>query len=235
VPQHCDPDVLALLALGESVGSADDVTHLASCAHCQSELDQLRAVVTTSRSVEPADRPEAPPARVWERVVDELGLGGRAADDVPLLRPVAPRRGPTWRTLAVASVAAALIGALATLGILAVVSDGSPTVVARASLAALPAHSGSGTATVVGAGGGRALDVDVSGLGPVNGYYEVWLLDADGKKLVSLGLLRGTHARFALPPGVNIATYPVVDVSIEPADGNPAHSGNSVVRGRLAS
>jgi len=26
-----------------------------------------------------------------------------------------------------------------------------------------------------------------------------------------------------------------VDVSIEPADGNPAHSGNSVVRGRLAS
>jgi hypothetical protein len=34
---------------------------------------------------------------------------------------------------------------------------------------------------------------------------------------------------------VNISTYPVVDVSIEPADGNPAHSGNSVVRGRLAS
>jgi hypothetical protein len=68
-----------------------------------------------------------------------------------------------------------------------------------------------------------------------NGYHEVWLLDADANKLVSLALLRGTHGRFALPPGVNIATYPVVDVSIEPADGNPAHSGNSVVRGRLAS
>jgi anti-sigma-K factor RskA len=234
VQQHCDPDVLALLAMGESVGSAEDSTHLASCAHCQSDLDQLRAVVTTSRTVEPADWPEAAPAQVWERVLDELDLGGAAADVPPVL-PLAARRGPSWRALVVASVAAALTGVLGTLGVVAVVSDSSPSVVARASLAPLPDHSGSGTATVVGAGAGRALDIDVSGLGPVNGFYEVWLLDADGKKLVSLGLLRGTHGRFALPPGVNIATYPLVDVSIEPADGNPAHSGNSVVRGRLAS
>jgi len=235
VPQHCDPDVLALLALGESVGSSSDVGHLADCAHCQSELDQLRAVVTASRSVEPADRPSAPPAAVWERVAEELGLSTTTVD-VPLLA-FAPRRGPSWRTLAAASVAAALIGALATLGIVAAVSGGSAptTVVARASLAPLPAHSGSGTASVVDVGAGRALDIDVSGLGPVDGFYEVWLLDADGKKLVSLGLLRGTHGRFALPPGVDISTYPLVDVSIEPADGNPLHSGNSVVRGRLAS
>ena len=238
MPLHCDPDVLALLALGESVGSRDEVTHLASCAHCQSELDQLRAVVAASRSVQPADRPAEPPARVWQKVADELGLGDAAPPTgapVPLI--AVARRGPSWRVLAITSVAAALIGVLATLGAVRLFSGGSAAspVVARASLAALPRHSGSGTATVVGSGARRALDVDVSGLGPINGYYEVWLLDADGKKLVSLGLLRGEHGRFALPPGVNISTYPVVDVSIEPADGNPAHSGNSVVRGRLAS
>jgi anti-sigma-K factor RskA len=235
VPQHCDPDVLALLALGESVGSSSDVAHLGDCAHCQSELDQLRAVVAASRSVEPADRPSAPPPEVWDRVAKELGLSGTTVD-VPLVG-VLPRRGPSWRTLVAASLAAAVVGALATLGIVAAVSGGDTPakVVARASLAPLPLHSGSGTASVVDQGTQRALDIEVSGLGPVNGFYEVWLLDANGKKLVSLGLLRGSHGRFALPPGVNISTYPLVDISIEPADGNPAHSGNSVVRGRLAS
>jgi hypothetical protein len=34
---------------------------------------------------------------------------------------------------------------------------------------------------------------------------------------------------------VDVGEYPVVDVSIEPTDGDPAHSGNSVVRGTLSS
>lgn len=110
MPQHCDSDVLTLLALGESVGSSDDVTHLASCSHCQSEPDQLRAIVTTSRSVEPEDWPEAPPTRVWDRVADELNLGATTVD-VPLVLPVAARRTPSWRALVAACVAAALIGA----------------------------------------------------------------------------------------------------------------------------
>jgi anti-sigma-K factor RskA len=235
VPRHCDPDVLALLALGERVGSPDELAHLADCAHCQSELDQLRGVVTASRAVQPADRPEEAPAQIWDRVATELGLDGAAVPAEPVR--LAARRSPTWRTVAVASVAAAVIGVLGTLGVVALISeDSAPTsVVARASLAPLPEHTGSGTASVVGVGAQRQLDIDVSGLGPIDGYYEVWLLDAAGKKLVSLGLLRGSHGRFALPAGVDLSSYPVVDVSIEPADGNPAHSGNSVVRGSLAS
>jgi anti-sigma-K factor RskA len=63
----------------------------------------------------------------------------------------------------------------------------------------------------------------------------VWLLDAAGKRLVSLGLLDGSTATFAVPPQVDLADYPVVDVSLEPADGDPAHSGDSVVRGTLSS
>ena len=61
----------------------------------------------------------------------------------------------------------------------------------------------------------------------------MWLLGADGKRLVSLGLLDGTTARFPLPPEVDLSQFPVVDVSLEPADGNPAHSGDSIVRGTL--
>jgi len=30
-----------------------------------------------------------------------------------------------------------------------------------------------------------------------------------------------------------VADYPLVDISIEPYDGNPTHSGDSIVRGQL--
>ena len=87
-------------------------------------------------------------------------------------------------------------------------------------------------------GDGRVLELDVPTLTPdTKGFYEVWLLDEDAKRLVSIGLLdlsQGTTARFPIPDDIDLATYPVVDVSVEPADGNPAHSGDSVVRGTLA-
>jgi anti-sigma-K factor RskA len=63
----------------------------------------------------------------------------------------------------------------------------------------------------------------------------VWLLDSEAQRLVSLGLLEGDEGRFPLPEQVDVGEYPVVDVSIEPTDGDPAHSGNSVVRGTLSS
>ena len=39
---------------------------------------------------------------------------------------------------------------------------------------------------------------------------------------------------FALPAGLDLSEYPIVDVSDEPVDGNPAHSSVSIVRGTLA-
>ena len=83
--------------------------------------------------------------------------------------------------------------------------------------------------------GERVLVLDVSGLSQGDGVYEVWLLDSDAKRLVSLGLLDGSTGRFVLPPEVDVSDFPVVDVSIEPVDGDPAHSGDSVVRGILNS
>jgi hypothetical protein len=81
----------------------------------------------------------------------------------------------------------------------------------------------------------RVLEVDVSDLTKGDGFYEVWLLDANAQRLVSLGLLEGDTGRFPLPDQVDVSEFPVVDVSIEPVDGDPAHSGDSVVRGTLTS
>jgi hypothetical protein len=39
--------------------------------------------------------------------------------------------------------------------------------------------------------------------------------------------------RLTVPEGVRPGDYPEVDVSLEPDDGDPAHSGDSVLRGEL--
>lgn len=82
--------------------------------------------------------------------------------------------------------------------------------------------------------GGRAT-VKLTGLRPSSGqdFYELWLLGDDGQ-LVSLGALRvpesgSATAEVELP--VDPARFSFIDVSREPADGNPAHSSISVLRG----
>ncbi len=51
-------------------------------------------------------------------------------------------------------------------------------------------------------------------------------------RVQSLGALEGDE-RFVVPDGLAIDEFPLVDVSIEPIDGDPAHSSKSVLRGEL--
>ena len=67
---------------------------------------------------------------------------------------------------------------------------------------------------------GLVVRVDARSLPPSSGFHEVWLLDADATKLVSLGALpSGSVGTFTIPPGVELAEFPVVDISLEPYDG----------------
>ncbi len=67
---------------------------------------------------------------------------------------------------------------------------------------------------------------------PTTGYLELWLIDPTVTRLVSLGPLR-TDGIYDIPAGVDPAAFPIVDVSVEPVDGDPTHSGDSVLRGEL--
>lgn len=239
--EHGQPDDLALLALGEHHDSVDE-SHLAGCAQCQAEVDQLRAVVSSARAATREDVPQAPPAHVWEAVVAELGLGSSPASSPTEVPPAvaADRAGPRRRTLVLAAAAAAvglLVGSVVTGLLVSQGGDGLP-VLASTNLTVLADDGPGGDAEVLRNGSGRVLELDLPQLRPAPGYYEVWLLGADGQRLVSVGLLdlsQGSRARFPLPDDVDLAEFPVVDVSLEPADGNPAHSGNSIVRGTLTS
>jgi hypothetical protein len=65
-------------------------------------------------------------------------------------------------------------------------------------------------------------------------FYEVWAMGG-ATRLVSLGTFRvGADGRAAMtmPLTVDPRRFPVLDVSREPADGDPAHSAVSMLRSR---
>ncbi|BDV31898.1 anti-sigma factor [Microbacterium terricola] len=224
---HLDPDQLALLALGEPVGSPEDLAHLASCRQCSDELAQLSRTVQIARSTISDDELESPPPQVWAGIAAELGLGAAEPETTR-----APRRGvrTAW-ILAAALVAVAGIGA----GIWAVVVPPAPVTVASATLDAFPDHpTAAGTADVDRtADGTRRLVVTLDASTPETEYREVWLIRNDAQALISLGVLDGDEGSFPIPDGVDLAEYSLVDISVEPLDGDPAHSGDSIVRGEL--
>jgi anti-sigma-K factor RskA len=223
---HPSEDDLALLALGEPVDDVD--AHVRACAVCEREVLALASTVDTARRADLTDLPAPPPA-VWQRITDELGL----QEPAPVLRP---RRSP-WRRPQLGGGAALLTAAAAAVSLLVLPSGGdrAPGTPDRPSAPLSALGSVQATGRVVLAGGAeRSLVVDTSGLPQADGFYEVWLLDLDQGRMVALGALDDTgRGRLTVPDGVRLGDYPAVDVSLEPDDGDPAHSGDSVLRGPL--
>ncbi|HSO04141.1 MAG TPA: anti-sigma factor [Candidatus Limnocylindrales bacterium] len=258
---HCDETTLALAALGEDI-PADEAAHLHSCSLCTTDLAELIEVVTLGREA-PAELPEVPD-RVWAGIRRELSLAGApdGSDSGSGLRHLsAPRtsvadadahvadnnvvrldrrrsRGPLWGVAAVAAAAGALVGGAVVWSAVERGSSGagsSEQFVAQAVLAPLSETvTAPGEATVLDSADGEVVRVDARSLPANDGFYEVWLLDADATKLIALGALpAGSIGTFTIPPGLSIDDYPVVDISLESYDGDPSHSKNSLMRGEL--
>ncbi|SEQ71643.1 hypothetical protein [Microlunatus flavus] len=68
---HTDPELLALLALGEEVGSEADREHVRSCPVCAAELAELQHVVTLARGAADLAMSDPDP-RVWEAIRTEI-------------------------------------------------------------------------------------------------------------------------------------------------------------------
>ncbi|MDN5767360.1 MAG: anti-sigma factor [Humibacillus sp.] len=111
------------------------------------------------------------------------------------------------------------------------------TTVSQATLSTLDANDPKrmGEAAVVSTAHGFELTIDTTK--PVDagdGYLEVWLINRDLKRMVSVGVLRdnGTAA-FPISQSLIDQGYVVVDISLEQYDDNSVHSGDSVMRGKL--
>jgi Anti-sigma-K factor rskA len=251
--QHCSSEQLALAALQEPLPPRD-ADHVAGCARCRQEIASLR------RGVDPLAVPELaapagtvpPPPSVWEAIADRTGVSARPRPEIvasprlpvpgPLPVPPAEDGGrarvlPLRRRLRVllAAAAALVVGAGVGAGAVALRgSGGDGSVVVSAPLAPVQGDRASGTASLVERDGTRVLRVDLRAPAPAGGeYYEVWLAEPDLQHMVAVGVLHDGQGTMDLPDGLDVSSYPYVDVSLEPLDGDPAHSAVSVARGRL--
>lgn len=216
-----DPDAARLARLGRVARSRDD--------------DADEVVLTP------------PPAPLWDRIAAATRDGTDAADaDVTAAdvsdtdgRPSRPGRSegpgrarPTGWWLA---AAAAVVVALAMGAVVSWQGRDDDSLVASAELEPLVPEAGAPVAArLVETGDGLRLELAVTDadLPPGDGFHEVWLLDPEAAGMVSLGPLRPDE-RYLLPPNVDYRDFPVVDISAEPPDGDPTHSGASLLRGTL--
>ncbi len=267
---HSDPEVLAMIAMGEIDIPADDRRHVESCAQCSSEIVSLRRIPDIARAGVPDGPLAAPRAAVWSQISSTLAFPAdvqpapfepmRAAASATVVAQ--PDAGPSrqgssapapavpvdisrasgrrrsrarrrWIPLLAAAAVVAVAGGVATTVVLT--REPASTVLADVELRALPAWNGArGEAVVKEAPDGSrdvAVTVDLPATG--DGYREVWLLTPDLSGLISIGVLTSDDATFAVPAGVDLDEYSVVDVSAEHVDGDPAHSGDSIVRGSI--
>lgn len=105
--------------------------------------------------------------------------------------------------------------------------------VAETTLDPLSGAGASGRATVREDGGTRVLEVALQAPPLADAYYEVWLMETNAQLMVPVGVLHAGDTALPLPDRLDLAAHPLVDVSVEPLDGHPEHSGLSVARGQL--
>jgi len=255
---HLDPERLALVALGEELTDAEH-EHLETCDVCAIELAELERTVAVGRSTVSLGELETPPERVWNGILDEVGLQHPPAADLPAgdsqpaSTPAAPhptpapitppqppsahgpKRHPTRGRRILFALVASIAAILAVVGVWNLVRPPQSAQIASATLDAFPDHpDAAGAAQVIERPDGeRTLTVSLDDVGANDGFREVWLITADASAMVSLGELDGQKGTFVVPADVDLRDYVLVDVSQEPLDGNPAHSGDSIVRGQL--
>jgi anti-sigma-K factor RskA len=224
--------------------------HLAGCRDCRRQLEELGGLPELLAAATPAI-PLPDPLR--ERTLTAVRQAAARDEparstEAPALAPVpvtptaaapAPTRGPWWRRrwLVVAVAAAALVAALALPGALLFRGDGGREVT-RLTLVAAEGGGGRGEVTVTRTAAGRSFDVRIEGLRPPppGSLYELWAVNPadtlERPQRVSLGTFSTAadgSAHLTAFTAAPADRFPVVGVTLEPVDGNPARTGPRVL------
>lgn len=185
-----------------------------------------------------------PPRSVWDGIAAAVD-----ADQAPALAPVVDLASRRRMPILLGAAAAALV-VIVGLAVVLVTDDADPVEVAAAALVHAPDDPG-----FVALGDGRFADVtlledgdtetvrvdaaDLPAPGDDNDL-EIWLIgvsDGEIQIIEPLGLVEdpADPGAFTVPADFDRSAYDAVavDISIEPHDGDEAHSGMSLVRGLL--
>jgi hypothetical protein len=198
----------------------------------------------TSAAVTPEETPEAPAEVVSEGPAETPAEPAAAEPAAAAAQPAKPkpelrrRRRPLLAAAVV--VAGAIIGCVIGLLVFGGDSDDgdkNPVAAAKQQPAAqsvavtpiAPGFPGRGTARIEGSGTGSTLVMSLRDLPPREEAYAVWLYNSitDARLLDRVvGTVLDVNRRLPADP----SRYKYIDVSREPIDDNPNHSGASVMR-----
>lgn len=193
-----------------------------------------------------------PPADIWAQIERSLAAeatpttatDAEVAGGGAIVVSLADRRRTRFLAPAL-GIAAAAVLAIAGVVVLTGRSGTEPEVVARAVLEFDTGFDQLGTnasaqASLVGDSGMYEIlldDVSLPDPAPEDADLELWLIavgdDGGIVDLVSLGIVDRADQAYAVPAGYDPTVYKVVDISVEPHDGNHDHSGRSILRGAL--
>jgi hypothetical protein len=218
------------------VALPDDAWRTGPAAEPRREPEPAREGESES---EPEQEPEREPER--ERLVPRIDDDAPPTDDDFYFAPE-PRRSRRGSVIAVVGLLA-IAGALAAL-LLGGGDDDEPAsdapdqgaqptpppdnALPRRGVALERLTGGRGRGRVA-PGDGGVLVISLRGLPRPDGAYEAWLYDSvvDAQ---SLGRFEGANGRLQGRLPNDAGQYRFLDISREPADGNPNHSGESVLR-----
>lgn len=232
----CVDDLAALRHVAVAGRASIDIGDLESppeavWARISSELGLGTRVLDGAEESAPAAAAE--PAPVDARSALPVDPGSSPVEPQPAHDAAPPRRRLMTRLFALAASVVLVAGV--SLGVWAINQGSGLTEVAEATLDPFPDHPDAVGAAVVEErpDGTFAVRVKVDADAAPDTFREVWLITADASALVSLGVMDGEEQTFAVPADVDLRDYVLVDVSQEPVDGDPTHSGDSIVRGEL--
>lgn len=200
---HADPEMLALLALGEAVGTEEDHLHAQTCPECSVALTELHELVTLARTAG-AEPPLTPPSPdVWSRIRAELTLDPSLESS-----SASPHRVP---------VASSNLTARARL----------------APVEASWSHASGQAELATDDRGRRVLQVSLRADLPPSGIRQAWLIHRDDPTVrQTLGILDGAHGLWTVDHSIDLELFSILDVS-QQGPGETEHSGRTIVRGEL--
>jgi anti-sigma-K factor RskA len=192
--------------------------HLEGCPRCRDELERVRRTHALLGELAANEPPPELKGRVLAHARGEASA----------------RSGSGWR-LWVPAAAALLVAGILGIGLFAAISGDSSSSVPLTATALAPGARGELRGEKVGEN--LRVELEVEGLPELrkHEYYEMWYATEDGKR-ISCGTF------WAQPEGrttVNLTapalatSYPVIEVTREPDDGDPAASGKKVLVGDL--
>jgi hypothetical protein len=197
-------------------------------AHERAELDELRGLLESGATW------DEPDPSLEDRIVASIAEQRQASPAHrrarwPRLRSLIASRRPAY------ALAGAAGAALAAVVIVIALSNGgqAPQHFAMILSGTDLAPSAHGAATLTKTGSGWRVELSASGLPRRdNGlYYEAWLKNAAGV-LVPVGTFNEAR-HVTLWSGVPVTNYPMLTVTQQQANGNPASSGKRVLIGTI--